>query len=221
MVLLNRKPVRKSGITIKQQVYDSLKQRIIKGAYGRGQQLRQEVLAKDYGVSRIPVREALLQLEKEGLVEFFPYRGAVVTSLSSEEIREVFEIRYILESSALEFAVQEMSDVDYEKAESILDETDGLTDPDLWVGMNWKFHSFLYGYSGRPRLLEMINNLHQTIDRYIRIYLRLMNFQDSSTRAHREMLNACKGGDLDRAKDLLRKHQREAMERIVAFLFEE
>lgn len=215
-----QKAIRKSGVTIKQQVYESLKQRIIKGLYGRGQQLRQEVLARDFGVSRIPVREALLQLEKEGLVEFFPYKGAVVTSLSADEIREVFEIRYILESAALEFAIQEMSESDYEQAENILDETDRMTDQDQWVGMNWKFHSFLYSFAKRPRLLEMVNNLHQSIDRYIRVYLRLMNFQDSSTEAHREMLKACHKGDVSQAKDLLRRHQREAMERIVAFLFE-
>lgn len=215
-----QKAVRKRGTTIKQQVYESLKERIIRGDYGRGEQLRQEVLAQDFGVSRIPVREALLQLEKEGLVEFFPYRGAVVTSLSSEEIREVFEIRYILESAALELAAGKMTEGDYESAKGILDETDEMTDPDQWVGMNWKFHSFLYSFSQRPRLLEMINNLHQSIDRYIRIYLRLMNFQDSSTRAHREMLQACREGNLDQAKALLKKHQHEAMERIVAFLFE-
>lgn len=214
------KAIRKSGTTIKQQVYESLKQRIIRGLYGRGQQLRQEVLAQDFGVSRIPVREALLQLEKEGLVEFFPYKGAVVTSLSADEIREVFEIRYILESAALEFATQTMSDEDYRNAESILDETDRMTDPEQWVGMNWKFHSFLYSFSKRPRLLELINNQHQSIDRYIRVYLRLMNFQEASTEAHREMLRACRRGDLCEAKRLLGRHQEEARDRIVAFLFE-
>src|SRR5437660_12006142 len=97
-------PVARPGIvriqrqTIASMTVEALRGRILRGDYPEGEPLRQDALADELGVSRIPVREALRQLEAEGLVTFSPHRGAVVSSLSLEEIEELFELRADIES---------------------------------------------------------------------------------------------------------------------------
>lgn len=204
------------GKTAKSRVYSVLKERIMRGVYLGGRQLRQEELGSEFGVSRIPVREALIQLSGEGLVEFYPYKGAVVSPLSAEEAVELFEIRYILESAALEYAIENMTDADYDNLESILEEE--APDTNNNSILNSKFHITLYGHCNRPRLLEMISSLHQSVDRYIRVYLRLMDYHRMSIGAHRDMVAACREGRLEDAKRLLYTHLQDASDRIAQFL---
>src|SRR4051812_530007 len=91
--------------TVAGMTVEALRERILRGDYPEGEPLRQDALADELGVSRIPVREALRQLEAEGLVTFNPHRGAVVSSLSLEEIDELFELRAKIESDLLRRAV--------------------------------------------------------------------------------------------------------------------
>lgn len=204
------------GKTAKSRVYSVLKERIIRGIYLGGRQLRQEELGSEFGVSRIPVREALIQLSGEGLVEFYPYKGAVVSPLSAEEAVELFEIRYILESAALEYATKNMTEADYDALELIIEEETPETHDNSIL--NSKFHITFYGHCNRPRLLEMISSLHQSVDRYIRVYLRLMDYHRISIGAHEDMLKACREGRIEDAKKLLRTHLQDASDRIASFL---
>ncbi len=107
-----------------QFVADDLRRRILGGEFKGGTQLRQDALAKDYDVSRIPVREALLTLESEGLVEFYAHRGAFTTELSAAKIRELFDLRVLLEAYVLRHAITKLTDADLEKAEDILKKYD-------------------------------------------------------------------------------------------------
>jgi DNA-binding GntR family transcriptional regulator len=100
--------VRLKRPTVVSMTADALRERILRGDYAEGVPLRQDAIAQDLGVSRIPVREALRQLEAEGLVTFSPHRGAVVSSLSLKEIRELFELRAEIESDLLRRAIPEM-----------------------------------------------------------------------------------------------------------------
>jgi len=86
----------------------ALREKILSGEIGEGEQLRQDALAAEYGVSRIPLREALRQLEAEGLVSFYPHRGAVVSTLSLAEIEELFEIRALIEPDVLRSKVRRL-----------------------------------------------------------------------------------------------------------------
>src|SRR6266852_9187131 len=90
----------------------ALREKILSGEIGDGEQLRQDALAAEYGVSRIPLREALRQLEAEGLVSFYPHRGAVVSTLSLAEIEELFEIRALIEPDMLRRAIPKLSEED-------------------------------------------------------------------------------------------------------------
>src|SRR5438874_11719461 len=91
--------------TVAGMTVDALRERILRGDYPEGEPLRQDALADELGVSRIPVREALRQLEAEGLVTFSPHRGAVVSSLSLDEIVELFELRAEIETDLLARAI--------------------------------------------------------------------------------------------------------------------
>ncbi|GAD70926.1 putative transcriptional regulator [Vibrio alginolyticus NBRC 15630 = ATCC 17749] len=112
---MSQKPVFK---TRTQLVEEAIRTQILKGELKTGQPLRQDALAKEFNVSRIPVREALVQLEAQGLVSFEPHKGATVTELSPEKINELFELRAVVECHILERAIQNMTDADLERARS-------------------------------------------------------------------------------------------------------
>ncbi|NNC77980.1 MAG: GntR family transcriptional regulator, partial [Woeseiaceae bacterium] len=94
-------------------VYDAVKQRIVNGELSGGAALKQDELAREFGVSKIPVREALRQLERDNLVEFRPRRGAVVTSLSADDLAGILDVRIALECRALELAIPNMVEDDF------------------------------------------------------------------------------------------------------------
>ncbi|MFC6491677.1 GntR family transcriptional regulator [Ancylobacter dichloromethanicus] len=97
-------------------IFDALREAIARGDIAEGQTLRQDHIARMFNVSRIPVREALTRLEEQGLVSTQRYRGAVVTTLSTEEIREIFEFRALLEPEVLRYSVERMSEDGLEAA---------------------------------------------------------------------------------------------------------
>jgi len=103
---------------------EALREKILRGEYPEGAPLRQDTLAAELGVSRIPVREALRQLEAEGLVTFVPHFGAVVSSLSLSEIKELFELRALLETDLLRRAIPRIREEDLDRADEILDQYD-------------------------------------------------------------------------------------------------
>src|SRR5215208_4995895 len=106
------------GATTPDLIADSLREEILRGAIPPGQPLRQEELADRFGVSRLPVRDALLRLEAQGLVEVFPNRGAFVVSLSADEVREIYDLRILLEGDAVEQSVPRMTVDDRRRIEA-------------------------------------------------------------------------------------------------------
>jgi DNA-binding GntR family transcriptional regulator len=92
------------------------------------------------------------------------------------------------------------------RAGAVLDDLDGETDVSRWSGLNWEFHALLYQPAGRPRLLELIRQLHVQVDRYMRIILSTLHHQDRSQEEHRALLSAYQQGDAARAVDILTEH---------------
>ena len=117
-------------------VADLLRAEITAGRLLPGEALRQDEVAGRFGVSRIPVREALRALQAEGLVDYAPNRGAAVARISTEEMLEMLEVRIALECHALRLAVPRMADADAEAAR-ILAEYEAAPGPDAWADMNW------------------------------------------------------------------------------------
>src|SRR5215208_5109877 len=133
--------------TIASMTVVALRERILRGDYPEGEPLRQDALADELGVSRIPVREALRQLESEGLVVFNPHRGAVVSSLSLDEIAELFELRAEIECDLVRRAIPLITEQQLERATEVLDEFEAALaagEASRWGQLNWHFHAALY-----------------------------------------------------------------------------
>src|SRR5512143_1313775 len=138
--------------TVASMTVTALRERILRGDFPDGDPLRQDALADELGVSRIPVREALRQLEAEGLVTFNPHRGAVVSSLSLGEIDELFELRAQIEGDLLRRAIPHMTAEDHARAAEILDAYELALHKGqvpVWGALNWQFHSTLYAPADR------------------------------------------------------------------------
>ncbi|HYU71157.1 MAG TPA: GntR family transcriptional regulator [Ktedonobacteraceae bacterium] len=187
-------------------VADILREAILAGALKGGQPLRQEDLATKFRLSRGPVREALRQLEGEGLITFSPHRGAVVSELSLAEVQEICDIRIALETAALRFAIPHLSEDVLKRAEEILDEADQqTTEVAHWGEINWKFHATLYAPANRPRLLSLIKAQHAQMDRYVRVHFSLMNYKQQAQQEHWQILDACKRRDISTALAVLER----------------
>lgn len=205
-----------------QFVADDLRQRILGGEFQGGTQLRQDALAKDYEVSRIPVREALLTLESEGLVEFYAHRGAFTTELSVRKIRELFELRVLLETHILRRAITNLTEADLDKAESILIKYDEALNSGgeigNWSEYNFAFHEALYAPANLPETMALISQLNTKSDRYIRMQLLYTQEIEKAEKEHHGLLDFARQGDADQACALLETHIQEACEGIVAVL---
>lgn len=199
-------------------VADTIRLAILRGQLLPGQVLRQEELAKQFGLSRVPVREALRQLEAEGLIVSYPHRGAVVTSLTAEEIEEVYTIRRSLETTALRLAVPRMSDLDLRRAATIFDQAESNSTPAHMAELNWAFHESLYVPAKTPRLLGIIKTLHNHAMRYHQVFFAAPSFKSESQRGHQDILEACRAGNAKRAVTALDRHLSDSCHAIVSYV---
>jgi len=195
-------------------VADKLRDQIIRGEIAEGALLRQDAIASRYQVSRIPVREALRQLEAEGLIIILPNRGAIVPVLSPDDIEELFTIRALLEPEVLRSSVPRLKQADFEQAEAVLRnfEIDLQKEQHVesWGRLNWKFHSILYSRGGRAHTMAIIRNVNSNAERYTRLQLYLTHGMKRANAEHREILELCQRREVTDACNLLRRHIRYA-----------
>lgn len=195
--------------TVASMTLEALRERILRGDFPDGEPLRQDALADELGVSRIPVREALRQLEAEGLVTFNPHRGAVVSTLSLEEIHELFELRADIECDLLRRAIPRMSAEHLDRAVEVLDEFDealAAEEATRWGPLNWQFHAALYAPANRTLTMGVLQKLHQHSDRYFRMQVLIAHGGPSASREHRGIVEAIVRKEADDATALLRAH---------------
>ncbi len=192
--------------TTQSMVASGLRDAILSGVLAEGQPLRQAEIAESFGVSRSPVREALRQLEGEGMVSFIPHRGAVVSEISHHEVEEITELRVALETMAMRKAIPLLEDDDLERAEEVLRRIDREEDLiTYWSELNWRFHATLFAPAERPRLLALIKAQHDAFERYIRMHLALSDYEKPQ-KEHYELLDLCRKKDTEAALNLLAKH---------------
>jgi DNA-binding GntR family transcriptional regulator len=204
----------------KESMVDSLRAEILRGTLKSGQALKQDEIAARFGVSKIPVREALVQLKAEGLVVFYPNRGAFVSELSAAEADEIYVMRMALETAILSRAIPNLTVAQLQCAAELLNAIDREENIARWGELNWEFHATLYSAAGLPRLMDTIQTLHTNIARYLVLYLAGMDYQNQSQREHRALLEACRHGEIEKATTILEEHLRSASTQLVAFLTE-
>lgn len=197
-------------LSLASAVADKLREMIIRGEMQEGEQLRQDAIALDFQVSRIPVREALRQLEAEGLIKIVAHRGAVVSSLSADEIEELFAIRALLECQVLKLSIPNLTESDFQQAEQILETYEKALwmkgEVGSWGRLNWQFHSTLYSRANRPYFMSIIQMLNNNGDRYTRLQLYLTQAFERAKQEHRALLDLCRKRDVQAAADLLDRH---------------
>lgn len=188
---------------------EELRRKILDGSFPSGFQLRQDELAATLGISRIPLREALVQLEAEGLVRIAPHRGAVVSELSIAEIEEIFELRALLEPHLLRLSAPLLTRADFAELHGILDEYSAelrAKHTGRWGELNRRFHTLLTAQADRPRTVAFCGNLLMASDRLTRLQLSLTDGLERAEAEHADLIDLCERGRVADACELLRQH---------------
>lgn len=192
--------------TLAQQVADRIRDAIIRGELPSGQPLKQAELAARFGVSPIPLREALRLLEGEHFVTLQPFRGAIVTPPSPEELRELADMFLALQVMALRLAIPRMTDETLQRAADVLAAMKASNDVERWGVLSLRLHVTLCAAAGRPRLLETVRGLLLSLGRYRLLGLPRTAYRERSERRSGELLEACRRGDSVAAVRVLEEH---------------
>lgn len=189
-------------------VYRGLRESILSGEIEAGQEVSQVQLAREYEVSRGPVREALRLLEREGLIDAEVNRRARVTPLSPPDLEQIYAMRIALESLGITVSVPRMGSEDFAVLREALDEMEQLTgvDAERWAVPHARFHRALVSCVG-DRMLEAIRHLYEHSERYRRIYLAQgPRMWTAGVAEHHEIVAACEDRDARAASVLLARH---------------
>ena len=207
-------------------VVDRLRNAILNGTFKPGQPLREEQLAASLDVSRGPVREALVQLEREGLVIVRRHRGATVARLSRPDAEEVYSLRLALERLAMKQAVQHATDEDFAAMDGVLDAfraafASGPTEAVI-AELDVRFHDLIYRAAHHQRLYDCWANLRAQI--YIFLLSRNVanpDFRVVTVQSHQELLDILRARDEARALQAIEDHLLGAYERVIQSYSEE
>jgi DNA-binding GntR family transcriptional regulator len=178
-----------------------------------------EDVANRFDVSTMPVREALRDLESEGLVTIYPHRGAVVTELTAEDLEDIYDIRATLEAMATRLAVARMTETTCRELAGIIAQMDGqLGHVATLVRLNHQFHSTLYAASGRRHLCDLNRTLRYRTQHYLHAYIEDSGSMSLAQEEHRRILEACREGDAEKAASLVGKHVAEVGRAIIEYV---
>lgn len=190
--------------SVGEMAYDIIREAILDGTLPAGTRLRQETLAASIGISRLPVRSALIQLEADGLVVFHARRGAMVRALSIDEAAEVYHLRTLLEKEALRLAMAGMNPERIEQLRALARIADDTSEGGEFVEARAEFYATLYDSASRPLLWEMIEQLRLKLGRYV-LGWRLVA-SDGHDHSHEDLVDVVASGDVDIALGVLESH---------------
>jgi DNA-binding GntR family transcriptional regulator len=183
-----------------------------------GEYLRLDDIANRFGVSTMPVREALRELEAEGLVTIYPHRGAFVTELTAEELADLYDIRATLEAMATRVAVPQMTEPTLDELALIVDQMDAeLGHISALVKLNHRFHTTLYAASGRRIMCELNLTLRYRAQHYLHAYMADSGSMALAQGEHRAILEACRQRDAEKAATLMARHIAEVGRAVVEY----
>lgn len=192
-----------------EMVYESLRDAIVNQVLKPGERLMEMDLADEMGVSRTPVREAIRKLELEGYVVMIPRKGAYVAGLSIKDINEVFEIRGALESLAAGLAAQRATEKEIEEMElNLAMESSHFESSDLLktIEVDTKFHELIFNASRNSRLLIMVKELREQVQRFRTTTLAVPGRMKFALDEHREIVEAIANRDVEAAQRAAREH---------------
>lgn len=196
-------------IPLRDVVFNTLRQAIIKGELKPGEKLLEVKLADQLGVSRTPIREAVRKLELEGLVTMTPRRGVTVSGITKKHLNDVLEIRLALEVLAVELACERMTDEqlkamkEYQKQ---FKEQKDSTDACALSDIDEKFHQQIYDATNNPRLVQMLANLREQMYRYRLVYMKEMDKRSKLITEHNRIIKAIETHDAQLGRTAISEH---------------
>lgn len=190
-----------------------LREGIFSGQLPGGTRLVQADIASELDVSTTPVREALRDLATEGVIHLDAHRGAVVREIDIAEVREVYELRQLLEPFAVGQAVATITPEQLEHLRGLCEQMDTTDDPSEWTQLNREFHTLLIEEAHRPRLASILTNLTDTAAAFVALAVRSdPRLQETGGEEHAEILDALEHGDADKAEAITRQHLQSTLE---------
>jgi DNA-binding GntR family transcriptional regulator len=207
--------------TAQDAVLVALRSDILTGDLGPGDQIVQESLAERYGVSRVPIREALKTLESEGQVVYHPHRGYFVAELSVPDLLEVYRLRAILEAEAIRDAVPTLDDDDVDALADLLAEVDAAAEDGDVITMtaaNRRFHFAIFDAAGLPRLSRLLRQLWEATDAYRALYFQSGENRHRVAGEHARMLAALRDRDAEALVALHDEHRGHSVAAVRALL---
>lgn len=202
-----RKKVEPSKLS--EYLKEKIEELIATGFFSPGMKLDEIDLAENFGVSRTPIREALIQLASAGLIEIRPRRGAVVSPINPKKLYEMFEVMAELEAMCARLASRRITEEELKKIKKTHQECNAkevIDNPDLYYRKNEEFHLALYNASHNDFLIEQTTNLHKRLSSFRRLQLRVRGRIQSSLKEHEEIIDAISKGDAELASQLARQH---------------
>lgn len=194
---------------ISDQLREKIEEQIATGALQPGSSLDEATLVEQFGVSRTPVREAMIQLAAEGLIEIRPRRGAVVTAIGPTRLSEMFEVMAELEAMCASLAARRMTDAERKAlldAHEACEAARNREDSDAYFYCNEQFHTAIYAGSHNAFLIEQASLLQRRLRPYRRLQLRVRNRMHTSFQEHLRVVEAICSGDTEGAAQALRSH---------------
>lgn len=195
--------------SLRGRVYNTIRDKILSGDYHENEELKENTIATELGVSRTPVREALRQLELEGLVSIIPNKGASVTGITTKDIHDIYTIRSYLEGLCARWACENITNAQIEDLEEILYLSDfhaRRSHFEQIVELDNKFHDLIYKASGSKILNHVLSDFHQYVERVRKITLSRPYRAEQSSKEHGAIVDALKKRDGDLAEALAHEH---------------
>lgn len=184
----------------------ALRTAIHDGQFADGEELNQVELANYFNVSRVPIREALRQLQAEGLVRIVAHRRTVVAGLSVQEILELIEMRAVLESYMVRKSAPHIDKATMNRLRNLCDEMDRITDYGAnWVLKNWEFHRMLYKADSSMAMIDTVERIHLKVERYARQAGTDARLRGAAAE-HRQILSQIKQKDYAAASAQMERH---------------
>ncbi len=196
-------------LPLRDVVFNTLRNAILKGELAPGERLMEMHLAEQLGVSRTPIREAIRKLELEGLVVMTPRKGAVVASITEEDLRDVLEVRKVLEQLAVELACVNITEEEMAKLKGAMEEfrkAIHVNDAVDIASKDEKFHDIIYRATRNNRLIQILNNLREQMYRYRFEYVKDEKVRNDLIEEHIKIISALENKDIEDGKAAIKQH---------------
>jgi DNA-binding GntR family transcriptional regulator len=199
-------------------VLEQLREAIVNGTIQQGTVLRTAELAQEMGVSRMPVREALHRLEAEGLVTMQPYRGAIITPLSTDKVTDAYELLSVIEAMSARKAAEVINEEQLAELDELLDEMDEVRrsgDTTAYSKYNRQFHSLVYVHYHNERAHEIMSDLWNYVYRLRRMYPQAPERMEQGMQQHRDLVQALRVHDPVKVERIVRTHVEQSLEKLL------